>query len=116
MAKKLLEIDFKWAGIINDATRQVTDWFNDISWLDIWKESWVAQINKRLENDTTTSMALRPLVFTKFDGKIIAWLETKEIWYNSTWTTWVSLTTNATNWDNNDIWYSNISRLSYLCF
>jgi len=103
MSKQLLEINFTWKGILNDATKQVTDGFVDMSWVDIWTEPWVMQINKRLEVDTTTWMTERPLSQTVFDWKIISWNANEELWYNSTWTTWTLMHTNANNWDNNDV-------------
>jgi len=103
MSKQLLSIDDFSSWIINDTTAQGSKGFSDMSWFDIWKEDGVAQINKALEADTTTSMTTDALSFTTFGWEIIAWNEDEEIWYNSTWTTWTLLHTNTNAWDNNDI-------------
>ena len=103
MARELLSINDFSQWMVNDTTAQWSKWFADMSWVDIWTEDWVAQINKRLEQDTTTSMTSDPLSNATFDGKIISWNSDEEIWYNNTWTTWTLLHTNSNSWDNDDI-------------
>ena len=102
MSKQLLEIrDFSnW--IINDETAWATNGFVDMSWIDIWTKPWVAQLNFRLENDTTSWLNENVLSFTTFDDTILAWMSWAEIWKNS-WTSWTLDNTNANIWNNNDL-------------
>ena len=99
---KLFSIDdFSW-WIINDETEQAKNGFVDMSWVDIWTEPWVAQLNYRLQQDTTTWLTQQPLSFVLFDWTHIMWTTTKQLWSNS-WTTWTLLHTNTNNGDNNDL-------------
>jgi len=102
MSKQLLSIDDFWKAIINDETKQITDWFVDMSWIDIWTEPWVAQINFRLEQDTSTSLSEDVLSFVTFDWTVLGWVTWKEIWKN-TGTSWTLLHTNWNIWDNQDL-------------
>jgi len=102
MAKQLISIDDFWKWIINDETKQVTNWFVDMSWIDIWTEPGVAQINFRMEQDTTTSLSESVLSFTTFDSTILAWMGWKEIWKESSGT-WTIANTNANVWNNDDL-------------
>jgi len=103
MSNQILSINGFENWIINDETAQVTNGFVDMSWIDIWTEDWIAQINFRLEQDTSTSMSDDVLSFTSFDWTTIAWLSWKEKWQNASWTTWTTMSTTTTTWDNHDI-------------
>ncbi len=103
MAKQLLNIDKFPTGIINNETSQTVDGFVDMVWIDMISQPWVAQINNRLENDTTTWMTTRPLSAAVFDGKVLVWNEDEEIWYENTANTWTLLHTNTNNWDIEDL-------------
>lgn len=103
MSNQILEINWFSNGIINDQTAQVGNGFFDMSGIDIFTDDWVAQINFRMEQDTTSWLTSNVLSFTTFDGKTVAWTEDEEIRVNDTWTTWTLLFTSTRTWDNDDI-------------
>lgn len=103
MSTQILSIDWFREWIINDETTQWNKGFVDMLWLDPWSEDWVLQINKRLIQDTHTSLTENPLSNATFDGKTLYWMSNKEIWYENTTDTWTLLHTNSLSWDNDDL-------------
>lgn len=103
MSKALLNINNFPTGIINNETLQTTEGFVDMSWIDMLSEPWIAQINKRLEQDTTTGMTETPLSAVTFWWKVLVWTENEEIRYENTANTWTLLHTNTNSWDINDL-------------
>ena len=103
MSKQILSIDWFKEWIINDETNQANKGFMDMLWLDPWTEDWVLQINKRLVQDTHTSLSENPLSNATFDWKTLYWMSNKEIWYENTTDTWTLLHTNSLSWDNDDL-------------
>lgn len=103
MSKALLNIDKFPTGIINDETKQTVDGFVDLLGIDMISEPWIAQINKRLNNDTASGLSNNVLSAVTFDGKILVGTEDEEIWYENTANTWTLLHTNTNSWDLDDL-------------
>ena len=101
MPKQLLEInDFWW--IIHDATKQVTNGFFDVFWIDLYSEDWVAQINRSITWTEDAVITEIPISFTVFDDKLIVWAANEKIYYDNG-TIFTTLWTNTNSGDNNDI-------------
>ncbi len=103
MSQQILSINDFGRAIINDETNQVTNGFVDMSWIDIWAEPWVAQINFRLEQDTTAWLVEEVLSFAFFDNEVIAGMTWGELWTNASGIIWLIVHTNTILWDNNDL-------------
>jgi hypothetical protein len=72
-------------------------------WIDMISEPWIAQINKRLNNDTASWLSNNTLSAATFNGKVLVWTENEEIWYENTANTWTLLHTNTNSWDIDDL-------------
>jgi len=108
MSKALITID-SWISWISQDKQK---WFDSMVWVDIFREDWIVQINRKLNainswNDVTTD------VISSFCEFVVSWTryllaqETAAKLYKSSnsWSTWATANTNTawSSWDR--VWF-----------
>jgi len=101
MSKPLIKIEDFTGWIANDTTNNSTNSFEEIKWVDLWREPWTIQQNRKLEA-TVSTISENVLDFVEFNWKTYSWNQDWELYESSNW--WVTWTLVHTNTNTDDIW------------